>query len=149
MSRTRDDLPQARQSGSDREHSRRIPSAMRSDFGRIIENLMDVPGSMGAVLVDDDGYAIDYVHDPSVLEELDVQLLGAQLGQIVTRAQKSAEKHDLGTAIVVVESERASLIAATVGIVYVLAFMLRRDASVAQGLHHFQAVRSTVEHLLT
>jgi hypothetical protein len=142
-------MSQPRQTGSDREHSRRIPSAMRSDFGRIIENLMDVPGSMGAVLVDDDGYAIDYVHDPGQLAELDVQLLGAQIGQIVLRTQHSAEKHDLGTAAVVLEGERASLIAAPVGIVYVLAFMLRREASVAQGLHHFEAVRSTVEHLLT
>lgn len=138
-----------RKSGSDREHSRRIPSAMRSDFGRIIENLMDVPGSMGAVLVDDDGYAIDYVHDPGQLAELDVQLLGAQIGQIVARTQKSAEKHDLGTAVVLVEGDRACLIAAPVGIVYVLAFMLRRDANVSQGLYHFVAVRSTVEHLLT
>lgn len=136
-------------SGSDREPPRRIPSAMRSDFGRIIENLMDVPGSMGAVLVDDHGYAIDYVHDPELLAELDVQLLGAQLGQIVTRTQKSAEKHDLGTAVVLVEGELASLIAASVGIVYVLAFMLRRDANLDQGLTHFAAVRSTVEHLLT
>jgi hypothetical protein len=142
-------MSRPRQTGSDREHSRRIPSAMRSDFGRIIENLMDVPGSMGAVLVDDDGYAIDYVHDPGQLAELDVQLLGAQMGQIVTRTQKSAEKLDLGTAVVVLEGERTSLIAASVGIVYVLAFMLRRDASVAQGIHHFEAVRSTVEHLLT
>ncbi len=137
------------QSGSDREHSRRIPSAMRSDFGRIIENLMDVPGSMGAVLVDDDGYAIDYVHDPDQLAELDVQLLGAQIGQIVARTQQSAEKLDLGTAVVIVEGERASLIAGAVGIVYVLAFLLERDANLDQGLHHFAAVRSTVEHLLT
>lgn len=137
------------QSGSDREHSRRIPSAMRSDFGRIIENLMDVPGSMGAVLVDDDGYAIDYVHDPERLAELDVQLLGAQIGQIVARTQQSAEKLDLGTAVVIVEGDRACLIAGAVGIVYVLAFLLERDANLDQGLHHFAAVRSTVEHLLT
>ncbi len=142
-------MSRPRQTGSDREHSRRIPSAMRSDFGRIIENLMDVPGAMGAVLVDDDGYAIDYVHDPGVLAELDVQLLGAQVGQIVTLIQRSAEKRDLGTAVVVVEGERASIIASSVGIVYVLAFMMHRDANVAQGLHHFEAVRSTVEHLLT
>jgi len=138
-----------RRTGLEREPSRRIPSAMRSDFGRIIENLMDVPGAMGAVLVDDDGYAIDYVHDPAELAELDVQLLGAQVGQIVARTQRSAEKLDLGTALVLVEGERATLVAAPVGIDFVLAYLLRRDANVAQGLIHFEAVRSTVEHLLT
>jgi predicted regulator of Ras-like GTPase activity (Roadblock/LC7/MglB family) len=135
--------------GSDREPTRRIPSAMRSDFGRIIENLMDVPGAMGAVLVDDDGYAIDYVHDPAAITELDIQLLGAQVGQIVARTQRNADKRDLGAALVLVEGERASLIAAEVGFDYVLAFMLRCEAGVAPSLHHFEAVRSTVEHLLT
>jgi predicted regulator of Ras-like GTPase activity (Roadblock/LC7/MglB family) len=142
-------MSEAPPSSSDRDPAHRIPSAMRSDFGRIIENLMDVPGSMGAVLVDDDGYAIDYVFDPAKLEELDVQLLGAQLSQVVTRAQTSAEKLDLGTAVVIVEGDRACLIAGAVGIVYVLAFLLEHDANVDQGLHHFAAVRSTVEHLLT
>lgn len=142
-------MSQPRQSGSDREHSQRIPSAMRSDFGRIIENLMDVPGAKGAVLVDDDGYAIDYVHDPNLLTEIDVQLIGAQVGQIIARTQHSVEKHDLGTAVVIVEGDHGSLIAGAVGIVYVLAFLLERDSSLEQGLHHFEAVRSTVEHLLT
>jgi predicted regulator of Ras-like GTPase activity (Roadblock/LC7/MglB family) len=132
-----------------KEPARRIPSAMRSDFGRIIENLMDVPGSMGAVLVDDDDYAIDYVHDPEVLGELEVQLLGAQVGQIVAKVQRSTEKLDLGTAVIVVQGERASLLAGQVGNAYVLAFMLRHGADVDAGLHHFEAVRSTVEHLLT
>lgn len=134
-----------------REHetSRRIPSAMRSDFGLVMENLMDVPGSMGAVLVDEDGYAIDYVHDPEVLADIEVQLLGAQIGQIIERTRASATKHDLGTPVVVVEGARSSLIAAPVGLDCVLAYLLRRGASVDQGLHHFDAVRSTVEHLLT
>lgn len=131
------------------EHSRRVQSALRSDFGLVMENLMDVPGAMGAVLVDDDGYAIDYVHDPATMAELDVQLLGAQVGQIVARTQRSAEKHDLGTAVVLVEGDRASLIAAAVGLDYVLAFMLRCEPGAAEGLHHFAAVRSTCEHLLT
>lgn len=122
---------------------------MRSDFGRIIENLMDVPGSMGAVLVDDDDYAIDYVHDPAVLGELEVQLLGAQVGQIVAKIQRSAEKLDLGSTVVVVQGGRASVLAGQVGNAYVLAFMLRHGADVDEGLHHFEAVRSTVEHLLT
>jgi predicted regulator of Ras-like GTPase activity (Roadblock/LC7/MglB family) len=142
-------MSQLRRIGSDREHSARIPSAMRSDFGRVLENLMDVPGSMGAVLVDDDGYAIDYVHDPGRLAEIDVQLLGAQVGQVVARLQRSASKHDLGTAAVVLEGTRANLIAGAVGVDYVLAFLMTRSASVPQGLHHFEAVRSTIEHLLT
>lgn len=122
---------------------------MGSEFGRVIENLMDVPGSMGAVLADEDGYAIDYVHDPEALAELDVQLLGAQLGQIVASTTRSAAKLDLGTPVVLLEGDRANLIVGPVGIIYVLAFMLRCEADMMQGLHHFEAVRSTVEHLLT
>lgn len=127
----------------------RIPSALGSEFGRVIENLMDVPGSMGAVLVDDDGFAIDYVHDPEALDELEVQLLGAQIGQVVAQTQRSAAKHGLGTPVVLLEGDRASLIVGPVGGIYVLAFMLHHEANMAQGLHRFEAVRSTVEHLLT
>jgi predicted regulator of Ras-like GTPase activity (Roadblock/LC7/MglB family) len=129
--------------------SHRIPSAMGSEFGLVIENLMAVPGSMGAVLVDEDGYAIDYVHDPATLAELDVQLLGAQLGQIVALTTRSAAKLDLGTPVVLLEGDRANLIVGPVGIIYVLAFMLRCETDMMQALHHFEAVRSTVEHLLT
>lgn len=136
-----------RQTGSF-ELARRVQSAVRSEFGRIIENLMLVPGSMGAVLVDDDGYPIDYVFDDEVVDELDVQLMGAQLGQIVALTQRSAAKHDLGTPVVLLEG-RTNLIAGPVGLDYVLAFMMQHEANVAQGLHHFEAVRSTVEHLLT
>lgn len=136
-----------RQTGSF-ELARRIQSAVRSEFGRIIENLMSVPGSMGAVLVDDDGYPIDYVYDAGLIEEIEVQLMGAQLGQIVTLTQRSAAKHDLGTPVVLLEG-RTNLIAGPVGLDYVLAFMMQHEANVAQGMLHFEAVRSTVEHLLT
>lgn len=139
----------SRHSGSFIDLSQRFQSAMRTEFGRVLENLMDVPGSMGAVLVDEDGFAIDYVYDPEALQDLDVQLMGAQLGQMVARTQRSAAKHDLGTPVVLLEGERANLIAGPVGEIYVLTFMLRHHANVAQGLHHFEAVRSTVEHLLT
>ncbi|MCX4245800.1 roadblock/LC7 domain-containing protein [Paraliomyxa miuraensis] len=136
-----------RQTGSF-ELARRVQSALRSEFGRILENLMIVPGSMGAVLVDDDGYPIDYVFDETIITEMDVQLMGAQLGQIVSLTQASAAKHDLGTAVVLLEG-RTNLIAGPVGLDYTLAFMMQHEANVAQGLHHFEAVRSTVEHLLT
>lgn len=129
--------------------SRRIPSAMRSEFGRVIENLMDVPGAMGAVLVDDDGYAIDYVHDPEALAAIDVQLVGAQIGQTVMRTSKSAAKLDVGTPLVLVEGHTGSLMAGPVGEHYVLAFIMRRPANVARAFDHFEAVRSTVEHLLS
>lgn len=136
-----------RQTGSF-ELARRVQSAVRSEFGRIIENLMLVPGSMGAVLVDDDGYPIDYVFDEQLMDDFEVQLIGAQLGQIVARTQQSAAKHDLGTAVVLLEGQ-TNLIAGPVGLDYVLAFVMEHEANVAQGLHHFEAVRSTVEHLLT
>jgi predicted regulator of Ras-like GTPase activity (Roadblock/LC7/MglB family) len=121
---------------------------MRTEFGRAMEDLMEVPGSMGAVLVDDDGYAIDYVHDAAVLAELDVQLLGAQLGQIVARTQTSADKHQLGGVAVVVMGELGSFIAGPVGVDYVLAFLLCREASADHGLRRFETVRDIVAKLL-
>jgi len=138
-----------RPTGSFVDLSSRIPSAMRSEFGRVIENLMDVPGSLGAVLVDDDGYAIDYVYDPELLDAIDVQLVGAQVGQIVLRTLASASKFDVGTPLVLLEGHNRNLMSGPVGEFYVLAFILDRDANVAQAFDHFEAVRSTVEHLLS
>ncbi len=138
-----------RSTGSFMRVAPRLASALGSEFGRVIENLMDVPGAMGAVLVDEDGFAIDYVRDPAALDDLDVQLLGAQINQVVASTQRSAAKHDMGTPVVLLEGDRANLIAGPVGEIYVLAFMLHREANMAQGLDHFEAVRSTVEHLLT
>lgn len=129
--------------------SRRIPSAMRSEFGRVIENLMDVPGAMGAVLVDDDGYAVDYVHDPRTLADIDVQLAGAQVEQAVIRTSKSAAKLDVGTPLVLLEGHAKILMASSVGEYYVLAFLMHHDANVARAIERFEAVRSTVEHLLS
>ncbi len=138
-----------RPTGSFVDLSCRIPSAMRSEFGRVIENLMDVPGSLGAVLVDDDGYAIDYVYDPEVMDAIDVQLVGAQVGQIVLRLLGSASKLDVGTPIALLEGDVRNLMAGPVGEHYVLAFVLHRDTDVTQAFAHFEAVRSTVEHLLS
>lgn len=137
-----------RRVGSFHDLSRRIPSAMRSDFGRVIENLMDLPGAWGAVLVDDDGYAIDYVYDPRRLTELDIQLIGAQVGHAAIQLQASAQKLDLGTPAAIVEGKQGALIIGPVGLHYVLTFVLRPDADPIAALALYEAVRSTVEHLL-
>lgn len=128
---------------------RRIPSALRSEFGRVIENLMDLPGAMGAVLIDDDGYAIDYVNDEPHLSAIDVQLMGAQIGQAVQRIQRTAHSRDLGTPSLILEGSTGVLVAGPVGFDYVLSMMLRDNADVGAALDRFEAVRSTVEHLLT
>ena len=138
-----------RELGSFRDLSRRIPSAMRSDFGRVIENLMDIDGARGAVLVDDDGYAIDWVFDPEALTELDIQLIGAQVGQTVNAMERSAAKLDLGNPVALVESDRGHLVLSPVSVHYVLAFVLGPEVDANRILDHFEAVRSTVEHLLT
>lgn len=142
-------MSRPREVGSFHDLSRRIPSAMRSDFGRVIENLMDIRGARGAVLVDDDGYAIDYVYDPERMTELDIQLIGAQVGQSVGRMQGSAAKLDLGTPLALLESPRGTLVLGPASVYYVLCFVLDPGADPPRLLDHFEAVRSTIEHLLT
>lgn len=141
-------MSRPREQGSFHDLSRRIPSRMRSDFGRVIENLMDLKGARGAVLVDDDGYAIDYVYDPDRMTELDIQLIGAQVGQSVHRMQTSAAKLDLGTPVALLENDVGVLVLGPTGVHYVLAFMLDPDADTSRLLGYFEAVRSTLDHLL-
>ncbi|MCA9712307.1 MAG: hypothetical protein KDK70_41105, partial [Myxococcales bacterium] len=66
----------------------------------------------------------------------------------VMRTRASAAKLDMGTPLVLLEGESGSLMAGPVGDHYVLAFKLHRQANVAQAIDRFEAVRSTVEHLL-
>ncbi len=138
-----------REVGTQHALSRRIPSAMRSEFGQVIENLMDVVGAKGAVLVDDDGYAIDYVYDPQQLEAIDIEITGAQIGQTVLLTQRSAARWDLGTPTIVLETRQVLLVAGPVSQHYVLAFVLDGGTEPDGVLGTFEAVRSTVEHLLT
>lgn len=123
-------------------------SAMGTEFGRVLEGLADVPGAAGAVLSDDRGYTIDYVRRSEGLTDLDVQLLGAQIGQTLERLHTGLFARDFGAPVLVLESRRRALLAASLVGTYVMALLVVRPANIALALRRFEDCREDMTRLL-
>ena len=123
-------------------------SALGTEFGKLMETVMTVPGVMAVVLSDDGGYAIDYVFDEEQIDSLDVQIVGAQMVLPVQRLMKTANKRGLGGAAVILESHQRHLMCAEVAGEYVLAAMLARQSNVALAFRRFEAARARLQKLL-
>ena len=75
----------------------RVESHVGTEFGRVLVDLVAaVPGALGAVFSDCEGYAVDYAVEPSQLGGLDMQIAGAQLGLLLSRTHDSTARHLLG-----------------------------------------------------
>ena len=113
---------------------RLVHSPLSTEFGRVLASLvLAAPGAVAAVLSDEEGDAIDFVHDPRVISELDVQLVGAQIGQAIIRRDESARRH-VGGGALLVEAEHQAFAACAVAERYVLALVLERHANFARAL---------------
>ena len=120
-----------------------------TEFGRALAPLVaSTPGARAAVLTDAQGDAIDFAHDPAV-EEIDVQLLGAQIGLTVLRLQASARKHLADHPAVLVEAGGGSFMAGPVAELYIIALMLAPRSNVGAAWPAFQQVRAELDQLLS
>lgn len=124
------------------------PCAMGTEFGRVLERLAAVPGAAGAVLCDDRGYAIDYVRRSAALSELDVQLLGAQVGQALGRLEHGLRPRGFGSPVVVLESPRRALLVTPVAGAYAMALLLLQPANFAVAMKCFEDGRRDMALLL-
>ncbi len=123
-------------------------SALRTEFGRLLETVMTVPGVLGVVLSDDGGYAIDYVLNDRRISAIDVQIIGAQLGQPLHALGITAARHGLHAPITVLESEDRRLMAGVVAGEYIVAAMLAREANLALAMRRFEAACARLVSLL-
>ncbi|MEM6996452.1 MAG: hypothetical protein AAF721_38460 [Myxococcota bacterium] len=123
-------------------------SALRTEFGRILETVMTVPGVLGVVLSDDGGYAIDYVLDDRKITPIDVQIIGAQLGVPLSQLVASGARHRLDDPVVVLESDSRRLMAGLIAEEYIAAAMLAHHANLALALRRFAAARARLTTLL-
>ncbi|MBL4684165.1 MAG: hypothetical protein JKY37_06225 [Nannocystaceae bacterium] len=129
-------------------HNTLPTSALRTEFGRLLETIMTVPGVLGVVLADDAGYAIDYVTHDRRLSTIDVQLVGAQLGQPLKLLADSADRHGLHAPIVVLEGEAHRLMATTVADEYIMAAMMAGEVNLALAMRRFDAARTRLRTML-
>lgn len=120
-----------------------------SEFGSLLAKLVAaVPGAEAAVISDQRGDAVDFAHIPTRTSALDVQLVGAQIGQTMQRIRVGSIVHGLGHPVVVVECSDAKLIAAPLDGDYLLTLALSENASLARALAEVTEVRPPLRALL-
>lgn len=122
----------------------------RSEFGdELAELVLAVPGALGAVIVDGRGFSVDFAHVPASVDEIDVQLAGAQFGQAIGRISWYTRRHRLGDPeAMLLECRRGNLLVAPITGEYVLALRLRKVMNVARALREFAAARRRLASLL-
>jgi hypothetical protein len=139
-----------------RPDRRGVHSPHETEFGLALAALVrEVPGALGAVLSDDVGDAIDFAHDPAVISDLDVQLVGAQIGQSVLELGRSfltrgapARHRRIDEPLVLLEARDQAFVAAPVADRFVLAMLLDHRANFARALRSADHCRARLRVLL-
>lgn len=132
-----------------RSRTQSIRTPYDTEFSVVLAALVkEIQGSVGAVLTDISGEPIDYVHMPNELAELDVQIAGAQIVQIVAETQEITAKWKMGTGVLLVEGSRAAFLAAMVAGEYLLTVVLGAEANLARGLRSFEEAMARLEEYL-
>jgi predicted regulator of Ras-like GTPase activity (Roadblock/LC7/MglB family) len=129
-----------------------LTSFADTEFGRVLVELVGVvPGALGAVLSDGEGWPIDYAHDATRLDGLELQIVGAQLGLPLARAHETCVRRDVGPRdSVLLECERGALLGALVEARErsVLVLVLAPHASLGRAIVQFDRARAAIEALL-
>jgi predicted regulator of Ras-like GTPase activity (Roadblock/LC7/MglB family) len=120
-----------------------------SEFGELLAGLIEsIPGARGAALSDARGEPIDFAHRPADISELDIQIAPAQVGQALARLQRNATARGLGQADLVIEGERATLLASQLLSEYVVTLVLAPDCNLARATDRFARARQTLDEML-
>lgn len=133
----------------------RIDSHLGTEFGDVLAELVAaVPGARGAVFSDRDGHPVDFALDPARLDALELQIVGAQLGQALARTHDTAVRHLIGStsvgAAVLVEGSIGALLGAVVDPDdrSVVVLVLGPHAAIGRALVHFDRARAAIATLL-
>jgi predicted regulator of Ras-like GTPase activity (Roadblock/LC7/MglB family) len=98
----------------DRAAAAHVDSHLATEFGQVMAALVaTVPGARGAVLTDRDGHAIDFALDAGAIDELDLQIAGAQCARTLAAMQALAQRRALGRTAVLLEATAGCLLGAT------------------------------------
>lgn len=128
---------------------RAISSRFGTEFGAVLQPMVETtPGAIAAVLCDEQGDAIDFVHDPTEIEDVDVQLLGAQIGQTVLALERIYRRHQLDRPSLLVESAQHGLLACSLRDHYILALLLESRSNVGAAFAAFGRARIVLDELL-
>jgi predicted regulator of Ras-like GTPase activity (Roadblock/LC7/MglB family) len=98
-----------------------------SSFAEILQTMVErVPGAVGAIFADWEGEAVDqFAHIPP----LEIQLVGAHWGVVLSQATARMVKHGLGAVVeMLIEGERAIVLVRAINDQYFVVLAVKRDA---------------------
>jgi len=121
-----------------------------SEFGELLAKLIEAtPGAYGAVLSDGVDDTIDTAYRPAEISAIDVSILGAQVGQPMTRLNISAIIFGLGRPQVVIEAGESVLISKVLWDRYLLTLAVHgQHANIARAMRDFDETAVEVLALL-
>jgi hypothetical protein len=120
-----------------------------SELGAVLAQLVaSTPGAAGAVLTDDRDEPIDMARRPRAIDELGIQLAGAQVGRAISRLDAVARAFGLGACTVLVECSRGSLCSTRLSTHVLLTLQLRPDAALGPALRGFAAAAERLRPML-
>lgn len=122
-----------------------------TDFGRVLARLVgSVYGAIGATLVDREGHTIDFAHDPGLIDDLELQIAGAQVGQALVATNATAARFGISEPQVLLEAPRGHVMATSIawedGVALVL--LMRPAANLGGAWRRFATARRELEALL-
>lgn len=87
-------------------------TGLGTDFGLVLADLVGaVFGAIGAALIDGDGNTIDFAHDPSAIDDLDLQIAGAQVALVLAATTATAGRFGIDAPRLLVEATRGHVMA--------------------------------------
>lgn len=120
-----------------------------SEIGDRLGLFLDgVAGSLGAVVTDSYGDAIDYAFERGKASLMDVELTGAQLGQSIERLRSISVIFGLGDPSILLDGRDGSLLVSGIDHQCNLAIMLASGANLAQLWREVPALQQDLEVLL-
>lgn len=129
--------------------TRKVASRLGTEFGEALRTMLErTPGALAGVVSDDQGLAIDYAHVPSMIDGIDVQLLGAQLGLPLLRLHRTAAALGITAPMLMLETCTHSLVASPVSDAFIVAMLLDHRANLGLALSAFARSRDTLQALL-
>lgn len=120
-----------------------------SEFGERMALLLDeFPTASGAVLSDATGEPIDSARRAARIEEIDIQIAGAQIGQTMARLYGNAIIFGLGTPTVIAEADGGMILARPIMREYLFTLVIDGTTSLSRALIAFEAAAEDLRAMM-
>ncbi len=117
---------------------RDLRTQVGTEFGEtLLQLLVDVPDGRCAILVDEQGNAIDLAHAPADVDPLDVELYGAQFVQAIGHLAQTCGRFNLPLRTLILEATHGQMLAAALG-PYAVMLVLHPHGNIGRALHAFE-----------